>query len=410
MIDVETWAEIRRLHFSEKMPIKQIVRSTGFARNTVREAIRSTEPPAYERPTTGSAVDVVEADVRRLLLLCPTMPTTVIAEHINWQRGMTILKDRVREIRPEYLPADPAGRTSYEPGELAQWDLWFPDVDVPLEDGVARSLAPPVLVGNSGYSRYLVAEMIPTRQAFDILCGQWRLLQRMGAVPHKGIYDGEAALSTRRGREVKLTDEFQAFRGTLGMGVVILKPRDPESKGIVERHNGYFETSFLPGRTFSGPVDFNMQLQDWLDNRANVRTHQTLRERPVDRLPVDRAAMMTLPPVAPDPSWKHRVRLARDHWVRVDTCDYSVHPRAIGRNVDITADLERVTVKLNGDVVASHARSWARHRTVTNPAHVAAADQLRAEHGAAKRRGKDANDTNVEVRDLSSYDELTEAS
>ncbi|MCX4792048.1 MULTISPECIES: hypothetical protein [unclassified Streptomyces] len=38
------------------------------------------------------------------------MPTNVIAERIGWEKGMTVLKDRVREQRPAYLPVDPAAR------------------------------------------------------------------------------------------------------------------------------------------------------------------------------------------------------------------------------------------------------------------------------------------------------------
>jgi hypothetical protein len=30
----------------------------------------------------------------------------------------------VRELRPSYLPADPVSRTTYQPGEPAQCDLW----------------------------------------------------------------------------------------------------------------------------------------------------------------------------------------------------------------------------------------------------------------------------------------------
>jgi hypothetical protein len=37
-------------------------------------------------------------------------------------------------------------------------------------------------------------------------------------------------------------------------------PRDPEANGLVERANGYLETSFLPGRGFAGPADFGTQL------------------------------------------------------------------------------------------------------------------------------------------------------
>ena len=52
--------------------------------------------------------------------------------------------------------------------------------------------------------------------------------------------------------------------GTLATTLVLLKSRDPESKGIVERRNGYFETSFMPGRIFASPHDFNAQFTDWL--------------------------------------------------------------------------------------------------------------------------------------------------
>jgi transposase len=404
---VEQWAEIRRLHSSEKLSIKEIVRKTGYARNTVRAAIRSTSPPKYERSAAGSLVDAFEPEIRRLLSSTPAMPGSVIAERIDWPGGMTVLYDRLRELRPQYLPQDPAGRTTYEPGEIAQWDLWFPPADIPLEDGTSHS--PPVIVGTCGYSRYVVGEMIPTRTAHDLLCGHWNCLVRLGAVPQKGVYDGESALSSRKGVKVTLTDPFQAFRGTLGMGVIILRPKDPESKGIVERHNGYFETSFLPGRTFESPQDFNAQFNEWLDTRANVRVHATLRERPIDRLEADKASMMPLPPVAPDPSLQFTTRLACDHWVRVDTCDYSVDPRFIGYRVNVKADHVHVNITgPNGENAGVHKRSWARHRTVTDPAHVATGDQMRAAHREAKRIG--LGDIDVEIRDLSVYDSLGEES
>jgi Helix-turn-helix domain of resolvase len=103
---VEDWAEIRRLHRAEGMPIKAIARTLGMARNTVRAAVRSEGPPKYERKPAGSAVDAVEP--------------------------------RIRELRPAYLPPDPASRTAYDPGELAQCDFWFPPVTVPAASGTGR--------------------------------------------------------------------------------------------------------------------------------------------------------------------------------------------------------------------------------------------------------------------------------
>lgn len=57
MIDVEEWAEIRRLHRAEGMGVKTIVRRLGVARNTVRAALRSDDVPMYSRKEPGSAVD-----------------------------------------------------------------------------------------------------------------------------------------------------------------------------------------------------------------------------------------------------------------------------------------------------------------------------------------------------------------
>jgi transposase len=332
----------------------------------------------------------------------PRMPATVIAERIGWTRSMTVLKDRVRDLRPLYLPPDPSGRTEYRPGELAQWDLWFPPADIPLETGVLAR--PPVIIGVCGYSRVMVGEMIPTREAYDILSGNLSCLKKLEAVPKKGVYDNEGALVSRHGGKPNLTEPFQRFRGTLGMGIIVLRPRDPESKGVVERHNGYLETSFLPGRRFASPADFNEQFEDWLWRRANRRVHATLRCLPIERFEEDKAAMMALPPVLPDTAFRHALRLGRDHWVRVGTCDYSVHPKAIGRMVEIRATPQEVVVTCGSEAVARHARSWAKHRTITDPVHDKARERLRGARASVPETGKDHD---VEVRDLSVYDRVT---
>jgi hypothetical protein len=89
----------------------------------VRDVLRSDEPPRYERAPSGSVVDAFEPEIRALLAEFPTMAASVIAERIGWDRGITILRDRVAELRPLFVPPDPCQRTSYAPGELAQWEI-----------------------------------------------------------------------------------------------------------------------------------------------------------------------------------------------------------------------------------------------------------------------------------------------
>jgi hypothetical protein len=127
---------------------------------------------------------------------------------------------------------------------------------------------------------------------------------------------------------------------------------------------------------------------------------RTIKARPVDLIDLDRARMLPLPPVPLLVGWRERVRLGRDYYVRLDASDYSVDPTAIGRLVDVIGDLDRVRARLDGRVVADHARIWARGATVTDPAHVATAAVLREQHRAPRT----ASPVDDLTRDLADYD------
>jgi len=401
VLSVEDWAEIRRLYRAEQVPIKAIARLLGISRNTVRAAIASDAPPKYVRKPAGSVVDAAEPRIRELLAAYRRMPATVIAERIGWDRGLTVLKDRVRELRPVYLPPDPASRTSYVAGEIAQCDLWFPPVELPVGFGQVRRPAQlPVLTMVTGYSRWLSAVLIPSRKAEDLFAGWWQLIAGLGAVPRVLVWDGEGAIGRWRGGRTELTGQCQAFRGTLAAKVMVCKPADPEAKGLVERVHDYLERSFLPGRSFGGPADFNVQLGAWIAV-VNTRGRRALGCAPADRIAADKQAMLALPPVAPATGWRSSARLARDHYVRLDSNDYSVHPAVIGRRVEVIADLARVRVLCAGQVAADHERAWAWHQTITDPEHHAAAKALRRQRVGVLHP---AAPPEVEQRSLAVYD------
>ena len=400
-MSVEDWAEIRRLGRAERMSISEIARVLRVSRNTVRAALASEVAPRYERRPAGSAVDAVEARIRELLKAYPRMPATVIAERIGWTRSIRVLSGRVAELRPVYLPPDPAGRTSYIAGEIAQCDLWFPPIEVPVGFGQTRRPTQlPVLTMVTGYSRWLSAVLLPTRRSEDLFAGWWQLIEALGSVPRVLVWDGEGAIGRWRAGRVELTAECQGFRGTLAAKVLVCKPADPEAKGLVERAHDFLERSFLPGRCFTGPADFNAQLQGWV-GVVNTRRRRALGCAPTERITADRAAMLTLPPVAPATGWRFSTRLARDHYVRLGSNDYSVHPAVIGRRIEVIADLARVRALCEGRVVADHERIWAWHQTLSDPEHIAAAKALRRERVGVLRP---VAEPEVEQRALTDYD------
>jgi len=397
---VEDWAEIRRLRRSEGVSISEIARVMGCTRNTVKAALASQGPPKYQRTRSGSIVDGYEPQIRELLRAFPRMPATVIAERLGWPYSIRTLSGRVAQLRPAYLPPDPASRTCYAAGEIAQCDFWFPDIELPVGFGQSRTAKLlPVLTMVCGYSRFASALLLPSRSAQDLYAGWWQLISWLGAVPKVFVWDGEAAVGRWRARRTELTGDCQGFRGTLGAKVIICKPGDPEAKGLVERLHDYLERSFLPGRRFSCPADFNSQLTEFL-SRANARRHRVLGCRPIDRFDADRQAMLALPPVPPVTGWQHSTRLPRDHYLRFDSNDYSVHPAVIGRVVQGRADLSRVQVWCEGRVVADHQRLWAKHQTVSDFAHVVAGRVLRRHRVEVLAPLQ----TEVEVRNLTDYD------
>lgn len=371
--------------------MRAIAKQLGLSRVTVTRAVQAAAPPHYQRGPSPSAFDEFEDDVRRLLKATPSMPASVIAERVGWTGSSSWFRKKVARLKPEFAPKDPADRISYRAGDQAQCDLWFPPVGVPLGDG--RFGSPPVLVIVASFSRFITAVMLPSRTTPDLLAGMWSLISgQLEAVPRRLIWDNEAGI----GRRNKLAEGVSAFCGALPTKIVQLKPFDPESKGIVERANQFLETSFLPGRSFTSVADFNEQLAQWLPT-ANSRTVRSLRARPIDRVAEDRAAMLAVPP-PPSVGFSSRIRLPRDYYVRVFGNDYSVDPSAIGRMVDVHANLTQVVVRINNEVIASHDRAMGSAATITDPDHVIAAKTLRvhfqtqAPHEASESLERDLAD------------------
>jgi hypothetical protein len=194
-----------------------------------------------------------------------------------------------------------------------------------------------------------------------------------------------------------------AFCGQLKVDWRFCEPSDPQAKGVVERLQGYIETNFEPGRRFANQLDFQLQLDAWFE-KANARTHKTLRCRPVDRLAEEHAAMAALPAREPDLDERVVVRVPADPHVRVDTNDYSLDPRLVGGRVEVRVSQREVTAACldTGELVARHERSFAKHRTITTLEHARALRCQRRDPEPGLQSG-----LQVQVRPLSVYDALS---
>jgi transposase len=392
---VEQWAEIRRMHFVAGLSIKEIARRMGRDRNTIRRALRSEEPPRYRRAERASKLEPFRAEIHRLLREDGELPGQVIRERIvelGYAGGKTIVDDYLREIRPIISPPRTFQRTVYRPGQNCQFDLWEPSDKVPV--GAVEHRRGWVVVACLGYSRAGAGALIFSKETPDLLWGIARCLWQLGGLPRTLVWDRQPGLHARDGQP---TEEFAALCGRLRVGWHFCPRRDPQAKGVVERLQGYLETNFEPGRHFANERDYQAQLDAWFV-KANARTHRTLRCRPVDRLPAEHEQMAALP-AFPDLDRRWVMRVPADPYLRLDTCDYSLDPRLVGRRVEVrVSQTDVLAVALDtGELACRHTRSFARYRLITAFEHARALREL---------RGQPDESASVETRPLERYDAL----
>jgi transposase len=113
---VKDWAEAHRLFEREGLSKSAIARRLGMTRNTVCRLLALEEPPRYTRPLKGSMLDPHRETIAAMLGDDAEVPATVILERLRlegYRGGITILKDHVARIRPQFLAARSFQRTTY---------------------------------------------------------------------------------------------------------------------------------------------------------------------------------------------------------------------------------------------------------------------------------------------------------
>src|SRR5438874_3147155 len=180
--------------------------------------------------------------------------------------------------------------------------------------------------------------------------------------------------------------------------MAVLRAGGSAGEGLYRAAAGIHGDDFEPGRRFANHLDFQLQLDAWFC-KANARTHRGLRARPIDRLAEELEVMRPLPELKPDTDRRWVMRVPPDPHLRFDTNDYSLDPDLVGRRVEVSASQHQISAHAldSGELVCSHARSFAKHRTITALQHA---------RTLKERRGESDREPAVEQRPLAVYDQL----
>jgi transposase len=378
----ELRSEMRRLILREGWKIETVARRFGVHHSVVRRALRDDLPapgPAGVAPRASALDDFKPYVVERLIelpLLSGMRLHAELAER-GCKVGIAQLRRYVAQVRPP-RPRKVYLRVEFEPGEQAQvdWGL-FGHMRV---GSTQRNLSAFSMV--LSWSRAIFVDFCFDQQMETFCRMHRRALEFFEGVPKRIVYDNlKSVVIDRVGNTIKWNPRFLGFCGHYLFEALAAPVRYPEFKGRVEDSIKYIRSSFFYGRSFSSLTDLRAQAAAWCRETANQRIHGTTRERPAERLLIERPRLRALPAHPFDTDLVVPVVISKEARVRFDANSYSVPPQHVGHTVHLRADDDTIRIVEAGAEVAHHPRCWDRHRHIEDPAHL---EKLLSQRKAAR--------------------------
>jgi transposase len=345
----------------------------------VAAALELDQPPARQVIHRTSLLDPHRPKINALLAQYPELSAVRIREEIargpdGYTGSTSVIRRYLRTVRPA------RGRVyqevHYDPAQAMQVD-WGDCGRVPIGT-TTRKVS--VFVAVLCYSRLMFIEFALSQRKEEFYRCLVHALEFFGGSPRAVIFDNlKAAVLNGSGRDACFHPEFLALCGTYCLQPTACARRDPESKGITEDGVRYVKHNALAGRDdeltcFDGYVSLAPL---WRDQVANVRIHETTRERPIDRFARERALLRPLPAIPFDTDEVVPAVITPHARIKFDGNRYSTPPQLTRQPVTIRASRDDVRVLHEGQVVAQHIRSYQRGQLIVLADHRTAAVALR---------------------------------
>lgn len=343
--------------------VSGIARTLDLSRNTVKKYLRNPAlPQPKARPKKGSKLGLytpyltgrIEQGVLSAVVLFREV------QERGYTGQYTVVKDFVRPFRRTQVSASRVTvRFETDPGQQAQVD--FGRYSYLNLEGQTRSIWAFVMV--LGWSRALYVEFIRKADTASFIRCHLNAFAYFGGMTQTILYDNtkQVVLERNQTGEPVWNPQFLDFSLRMGFAIRLCRPYRPRTKGKVESGVGYVEKNFWLGAKFVDDADLNRQARHWLDHVANVRTHGTTREKPSERLALERPALSVLPSLDSLSVFLREPRkVGWDGFISYAGNFYGVPWRFAGQTVDVQADPLEVQIFSHAGRIAVHPRSAQR--------------------------------------------------
>ncbi len=333
---------------------REIARSLGLSRNTVKRLLRAVDPVQSEGPPCSE-----ETLVRLKAAFTLASGNLVRVRELLAEDGAEVAYSTLtRWTRDAGLRSPPprAGEYTFAPGEEMQHDTSPHRVSIGGKIVTAQCAA---LV--LAYSRRLFIQYFPRYARLETKAFLLDALHFMGgSCPRCVIDNSSVILAAGSGADAVVAPEMLAFARTLGFRFWAHRVGNPDRKARVERPFYYVETNFLVGRSFRDFADLNRQAVDWCRRVANAKPKRSLGISPEAAWLIEKPHLQPLPGALP-PAYELLERIVDlNGFVSVESNRYSVPERFVGQQVAVYKFAEEIRIGKADVTIAVHPRLLGR--------------------------------------------------
>lgn len=380
MLTVETIKKIRVAALRDLKPIKQIARELCISKNTVKKVLRGElteityERKNQHRPKLGMFVGILDCWLEAERGLPKKRQRTVKALFEDLTReGYKGAYDSVQRYvnswrhNQQIITTQAFVPLSFDPGEAFQFDWSHEDVflgGVPITVKVAQ-----VRLCYSRMSLVIAYHRETQEMVFDAHSQAFKFF---GGVCARGIYDNMKTVVNKilRGKNRDFNKRFEQLTSHYLFDPVACTPASGWEKGQVERLVGIARMKFfVPRPRFNDIRDLNEWLKERCIALAQSSSHPTIPEKTIWDVFIEEQAELVKVPRSFDGYAETPASVSKTSLVTFDRNRYSVFVSEVGRNVQVRAYANRVSIISNGRVVGDHKRQFGRDKITFDPWH-----------------------------------------
>lgn len=325
-------------------------------------ALNQPDELAPQSPSSRSSIldDYKQIIDDKLKIQCTAMSIYKFIKGKGYKGSYSTVKQYCRKQNVEKIHKATI-RVEHTPGLAAQVD-WKEDMTLVSRNGEVIKFSLFLYVLSYSKKKY-IALTFDRKQDTLFACLD-DAFYHTGGVPEEIWFDHMRTVVDRSKTQftkVVFNDRFYHFSKDAGFTPIACRPYRPQTKGIVEALARTVDQLYVYNYEFEDAVELIGIVNDYcaeLNDEISQATHQ----RPNDMWEaIEKEYLHGLSPQLLNPYFEDNITriVSKEAMVLSRQCKYSVHPRYIGKTVDIklTDNEQDIQVYYNGEMIRSHALS-----------------------------------------------------